>query len=207
MDVRKKNCCGCRKKETERKRLLRRTSLLATSLDVANEWRRRLLWALENKMFNDEEDPQKRKVLILLNPFGGAGAARRNWAVVQPMLDKAHLDYDLIQTQHQNHAFEIVNNQLVIGQFDVIVTVSGDGLVHEIINGLLNRKDWNTPGEVSETEQARFKDTLTLGIIPGGSGNGMVRSLLARSNENYGILEATFRIIKGNKCKIDLTEF
>ena len=158
-------------------------------------------------MFNDEEDPQKRKVLILLNPFGGAGAARRNWAVVQPMLDKAHLDYDLIQTQHQNHAFEIVNNQLVIGQFDVIVTVSGDGLVHEIINGLLNRKDWNTPGEVSETEQARFKDTLTLGIIPGGSGNGMVRSLLARSNENYGILEATFRIIKGNKCKIDLTEF
>ena len=94
-----------------------------------------------------------------------------------------------------------------MGQFDVVMTVSGDGLVHEVINGLLNRKDWNSPGEVTEIEQARFKDTLTLGLIPGGTGNGMVRSLLARSDENYGIFEATFRIIKGNKCKVDLTEF
>ena len=94
----------------------------------------------------------------------------------------------------------------MIGQYDVIVTISGDGLVHEIINGLLNRRDWNSPCEVSDMEQARFKDTLVLGLIPGGTGNGMAKSLLARSDENYGIFEATFRIIKGNTCKVDLTE-
>ena len=47
---------------------------------------------------------------------------------------------------------------------------------------------------------------MVLGLIPGGTGNGMVKSLLARSEENYGIFEATFRIIKGNKIKVDLTE-
>ena len=94
----------------------------------------------------------------------------------------------------------------MIGQYDVIVTISGDGLVHEIINGLLNRNDWNSPSEVSKMEQARFRDTIVIGLIPGGTGNGMVKSLLARSDENYGIFEATFRIIKGNTCKVDLTE-
>ena len=47
---------------------------------------------------------------------------------------------------------------------------------------------------------------MVLGMIPGGTGNGMAKSLLARSDENYGIFEATFRIIKGNTCKVDLTE-
>ena len=47
-------------------------------------------------------------------------------------------------------------------------------------------------------EQARFKDTIVLGLIPGGTGNGMAKSLLAKADENYGIFEAAFRIIKGN---------
>ena len=56
-DVKTKNCCGCETNTTEQKRVLEKTSLLASSLEVAHEWRRRLLWALENKMFNDDQDP------------------------------------------------------------------------------------------------------------------------------------------------------
>ena len=37
-------------------------------------------------------------MLVLINPFGGAGAATRNWDLVRPMLDIAHLEYELIQT-------------------------------------------------------------------------------------------------------------
>jgi len=32
----------------------------------------------------------------------------------------------------------------------VVVTVSGDGLIHEVINGLLNRKDWERLIEVGD---------------------------------------------------------
>ena len=93
-------------------------------------------------MFVDDIDPEKRKVLVLLNPFGGAGAAFRNWAVAEPMFRLAHIEYQLIQTQHAGHAFEIVNGEIVASQFDALITVSGDGLLHEVINGLMNRKDW-----------------------------------------------------------------
>lgn len=47
-------------------------------------------------MFVDDIDPEKRKVLVLLNPFGGAGAAFRNWAVAEPIFRLAHIEYQLI---------------------------------------------------------------------------------------------------------------
>ena len=52
-----------------------------------------------------------------------------------------------------------------------------------------------------------FRDTITIGGIPGGTGNGLIKSLLHRADENYGVLEAAFRILKGNTVNVDLTEF
>lgn len=92
------------------------------------------------------------------------------------------------------------------GQYDIIVTVSGDGLIHEIVNGLLNRADWTKPVETPGLGQVRFQDTVTLGAIPGGTGNGLVKSLLDRGGESYGVTEAAFRIIKGRSVHVDLTE-
>lgn len=88
-----KNCCGCTKAKVLTKRVLRQKSLLSSSIDVAKEWHRRLLWALDNKFYHDDYDPEKRKLLVLLNPFGGAGAARRNWTMVETYFQKAHLDF------------------------------------------------------------------------------------------------------------------
>ena len=107
---REKNCCGCTTQETKSKRVLRETALLATSIELAQEWRRRLLWALESKVYRDECDPKPLKALVLLNPFGGAGAARQNWAIVEHMFQKAHMEVTLRETQYANHAYEIVND-------------------------------------------------------------------------------------------------
>ena len=70
-----KNCCGCSKNTVHKKRVIRQVSLLASSMQIAQEWHRRLLWAIDLKMYRDDSDPHKRKILVLLNPFGGAGAA------------------------------------------------------------------------------------------------------------------------------------
>lgn len=86
------------------------------------------------------------------------------------------------------------------------MTISGDGLIHEIINGLLNRKDWDTPVVTSNHGQVKFRDSITLGAIPGGSGNGLIKSLLHRTRENYGIMEAAFRVLKDRSVNVDLTE-
>jgi diacylglycerol kinase family enzyme len=45
-----------------------------------------------------------------------------------------------VVTERSNHAKEIAN-QLDLKSYDAIVTTSGDGTIHEIINGLLSRYD------------------------------------------------------------------
>ena len=78
---------------------------------------------------------------------------------------------------------------------DGVVSVSGDGLFHEIVNGLMGRADWE-----------QLKDKISLGIIPGGTSNGLVKSLLDLQDEQYGTLEAAWLVIKGHKKLIDITK-
>ncbi len=52
-----------------------------------------------------------------------------------------------------------------ISQYDAIVTTSGDGLFHEVINGILARPDW---------ESARH---IPLGMIAGGTASALNKNL------------------------------
>lgn len=76
------------------------------------------------------------------------------------MISEAGLSFNLIQTERQNHARELVQG-LSLSEWDGIVTVSGDGLLYEVLNGLLDRPDWE---EAVKTP---------VGILPCGSGNAL----------------------------------
>ena len=58
---------------------------------MGKEYHRRILWALEGNTYREDREPEKPKYLVLLNPFGGAGAARRNWTIVEPLFRLAHV--------------------------------------------------------------------------------------------------------------------
>ena len=73
----------------------------------------------------------------------------------------------MVETERANHAFDIVNKEIQPGQYDCISTISGDGLIFEVVNGLMTRPDYN-----------EFKDNITFGPIPGGTSNGLVKSIL-----------------------------
>jgi len=45
------------------------------------------------------EMPPKRKILILLNPFSGHGAAAANWEVARVILEKCYVDMTIIRTE------------------------------------------------------------------------------------------------------------
>lgn len=74
-----------------------------------------------------------------------------------------------------------------------IVTVSGDGLPHEVVNGIFSRKD---------------KDDIiphvALGVLPGGSGNALINSILHDIKEPKTIETAAYQICKGSIKKMDL---
>ena len=111
------------------------------------------------------------------------------------MLEKAHVELTVTETQRAMHAHEIAQG-LGVKEFDGIVTVSGDGLFHEVVNGIMSRDD-----------HEQFFESTTLGIIPGGTANGLAKSILAESDELYAIKEAAFLVAKGQRLSMDLTEY
>ena len=56
-----------------------------------------------------------------------------------------------------------------------IAVVSGDGLVHEIINGLMSR----------ESDWVEAINSIAIGKIPAGSGNALAYSTAYVKNEAY----------------------
>ena len=49
-------------------------------------------------------------------------------------------------------------------------------------------------------------DSVVIGFIPGGTGNALIKSVLAATNEDFGVLEASYLIVRGKSSKMDLTE-
>ena len=48
--------------------------------------------------------------------------------------------------------------------------------------------------------------TLNIGFIPGGTANGLVKSVLSHSGEEYGVETSAYIIGKGRSMRMDLTE-
>jgi len=73
----------------------------------------------------------------LINPISGKGEAKIVWERILPILSKGHLDLFLIETKYSSHAVDIIN-EIKPGEYDAIITISGDGLLHEVINTIYN---------------------------------------------------------------------
>ncbi|XP_044529737.1 sphingosine kinase 1 [Gracilinanus agilis] len=109
--------------------------------------------------------PKPCKVLVLLNPRGGTGRALHLFRNrVQPMLEEAGVSFTLRLTERRNHARELVRDEN-LSSWDALVVMSGDGLMHEVVNGLMERPDWETAIQ------------KPLCSLPAGSGNALAASV------------------------------
>ncbi|XP_017270980.1 sphingosine kinase 2 [Kryptolebias marmoratus] len=160
---------GKRRKGVSRRRQVR--AYLAESRPEAERWSVAVQCLLRdvvvtaNTEFSRSLLPRPRRLLLLVNPFSGRGQAMQ-WCQthILPMIREANISYNLIQTERQNHARELIRD-IPLSDWDGIVIVSGDGLLHEVINGLMERPDW---------EQAI---KTPVGILPCGSGNALAGSI------------------------------
>lgn len=109
---------------------------------------------------------ENRKVLVLLNPKSGSGKARETFQkTVAPVFVEAEIPFELHVTKHANFAREFVRNRDIYAWRSIVV-VGGDGIYFEVINGLFERPDWESAIE-----------SMPIGIIPCGSGNGLARTI------------------------------
>ncbi|OXB81144.1 UNVERIFIED_CONTAM: hypothetical protein H355_005074, partial [Colinus virginianus] len=141
--------------------------------------------------------PRPCRALVLLNPQSGAGHALEDFqAVVQPMLADADITPTVFVTERPHHAQEKVRDE-DLTQWDVLVVMSGDGLLHEVLNGLMERPDWE---EALRTP---------LCILPGGSGNALAASINYYAGNDHVakkklLTNCTFILCKGLHGPMDL---
>ena len=106
-------------------------------------------------------------LLIFVNPHSGAGKGIEVFTEnLRPKIQEANLCYDLIITERRDHAKDIIKSRSDLFTFDAIIIVSGDGLVFEVVNGILERDGGD-----------ELLQKIPFGICPTGSGNGLLASL------------------------------
>jgi YegS/Rv2252/BmrU family lipid kinase len=98
----------------------------------------------------------RRSHLLLVNPSAGRGRTRKILPEVESALRERGIDYELVLTRSLEHARSEARG--AAGRHEVIVVMSGDGLLGQI------------GGELAETD-------AVMGIIPGGRGNDLARVL------------------------------
>lgn len=139
---------------------------------------------------------RSKKLIIFVNPKSGDGRAVKMFEKsVQPALEHAGIAYELILTQRPNHGRDFASSS-DLSRWSGLVIVSGDGLLHEIIQGLFQRDD------------NQDVINIPLGIIPAGSGNGLARSLAHINKEKYDKGQAfasVLNLVSGRTKPMDLT--
>ncbi|CAI5766098.1 sphingosine kinase 1 [Podarcis lilfordi] len=137
------------------------------------------------------------QVMVLLNPRSGSGRALQLFkSQVQPMLTEANIGFSMFITEKNNHAWDLVR-KTDLSMYSALVIMAGDGLLYEVINGLMERPDW---------ESAIQKP---LAILPGGSGNALAASLnhytsKGHFNKEELLMNCTYFLCKGLHAPMDL---
>ena len=185
-----------------------------------------LLQALQEVAHPHQQAHQtERNVLVLINPVSGAkrNASTIYETYVKPMVGVQsgtvrHLH--VCRTTHAGHAQERMavrdtpttttsdsndNDDDTdpgwdISRYQAIVVMGGDGLLFEVLNGLVARPDAH---DLLLTNQ----NHLTVGVVGCGTSNGMATSLTHASHEPYGPLTETFLIAKGHETLMDVSRY
>ncbi|XP_025116164.1 LOW QUALITY PROTEIN: sphingosine kinase 1-like [Pomacea canaliculata] len=139
--------------------------------------------------------PPRGRLLVFVNPSSGSGRALQTFKnEVVNMLEEANIPFKLVVTEYAGHAQDMVQN-LELSDWGGLVIVSGDGLIFEVINGLMKRVDWSSAIKTP------------VGCVPGGSGNALACSINYSAGEPVDVdaaLHSTFILVKHRVLPMDL---
>ncbi len=118
-----------------------------------------------------------RRVLLIVNPAARLGARREATALRE--LRRAMLDADVVTTSYAGHAGRLARERAAA--YDAVFTLGGDGTAVEVIGALAGKGP-------------------PVGILPGGTGNLLARSL----GIPLTMRRAVRALANGREARIDL---
>lgn len=74
--------------------------------------------------------------LLVVNPNAGGGKARRVFPELQPVIERALGECDVVFTERSGHAIELARDASAEGR-ELVVAIGGDGTLNEVANGVL----------------------------------------------------------------------
>ncbi|XP_010933775.1 sphingoid long-chain bases kinase 1 [Elaeis guineensis] len=129
------------------------------------------------------------KVLVILNPRSGHGRSSKVFhGKVEPIFKLAGFMMEVVNTKYAGHAKELASTVDFRTCPDGIICVGGDGIVNEVLNGLLSRSD------------QKEAISIPIGIIPAGSDNSLVWTVLGVRDP----ISAAIAIVKGGLTGTDV---
>ena len=125
--------------------------------------------------------------------MSGPGRAERDYhEKAAPVFDRAGIVCDVQVTAHKDHGIAIVRDT-DMSRYDGVVSVGGDGLLVEVLQGMLARPDWQ-----------HTLATVPVAPLPGGSGNGLVASLCRLAGEKFDWVSMAYIIARGQSMPMDV---
>lgn len=121
-----------------------------------------------------------RRIMFIINPVAGNGRGAELIPKIKIAMEQAQLDYGLKISSREGRV-EVLADEAVKEGFTEIVAVGGDGTITEVMNGI-------------------FEKSVTMGIIPSGTGNDFIRSINIPSDSNAAIQS----IVKGHTRDLDV---
>lgn len=151
--------------------------------DIAVAWIEKLL----QRSYGASQ--RQKHIKVLVNPFGGRGFAQKMYHEhIAPIFAAARCELDVEKTQYNGHGVEIGQN-LDIEKYDLVACCSGDGIPHEVWNGLGKRSD-----------AARALNKVAVAQLPCGSGNALSLNLNGTNSPSL----AAVAVVKGLRTPLDL---
>jgi diacylglycerol kinase (ATP) len=98
---------------------------------------------------------------VIVNPAAGAGKTAKKWPMIMSLLKSLGLEFGHDITEAPGHAIELTKSAVQKG-YELVVSVGGDGTIHEVVNGLY---------------AAGGTTDVAVGIINTGTGADYIRTI------------------------------
>ena len=123
------------------------------------------------------------KYYLAVNPHGGLKKGLDILDQVKPVFESVGAELTVLETEYAGHARNLARTVEFDG-YDGFCAIGGDGTMHEVVNGMMNREDGHK---------------LPIGLVTGGTGNSFMHDL-----DCLDPVKAAKRIITNRRRPIDL---
>lgn len=102
------------------------------------------------------------RAILIVNARAGRGGVSKNLPELLASLDERDIEYDVRMTAGRGHAIELARQAVHAGE-RFLVAVGGDGTIHEVVNGMIEKDKATNPEAV-------------LGVVSAGTGCDFIKT-------------------------------